>query len=322
MKRENDPHKDNPIVVMSFDFEMRWGVHEIYGMDESGYKKNLENCRPVVEFMLEELAQKNLRATWATVGALGTESWEEYFSLAPPAPKYENSNIAVRKRYASLDPKGRYHFAPDLVRLIVNTEGQELGNHTFSHLFFREPGVTAVDFLKDLAAVEKLWSERYGVTPVSLVFPRNQSAFLDKLKETSVKIWRGPEPAWFYDCTSRSKDTLIPKCCRLIDSINPWVRRASEPENGMLRASVFVRFSLPESLWNLQLARIKNELNKLMPGNVFHLWWHPHNLGFDLSKGLIRFGEIVDLICYTCENKGIVSRNMRDFFMCPNSVNK
>lgn len=309
---KNPDHRDCPAsVVLSFDFEMRWGVHDVYGLNFNGYRKNLENCRPVVLSTLKLLAERNLRATWATVGALGSNNWDEYFSLAPPPPSYIDPRLAVRKEYADLDPDGILHFAPDLIHQIVQTKGQELGSHSFSHLYFREPGVTATDFLADMAAVEKLWKERFGVVPISLVYPRNQSAFVNLLDQTSIGIWRGSEPAWFYDCTSQRSNTLLPKALRLVDSINPWVRRASRLKRGMVRASLFVRFELPEPLWRLQLKRIRNELLGLAPGEVFHCWWHPHNVGFEIKAGMARLTQVIDLIAESCITNKIVSTNMK-----------
>ncbi len=299
-------------VVLSFDFEMRWGVHDVYGLDFSAYRKNLENCRSVVLSTLNLLSERNLRATWATVGALGVNNWDEYFSLAPPAPAYVDTQLAVRKEYADLDPDGILHFAPDLIRQIVQTKGQELGSHSFSHLYFREPGVTPADFLADMAAVERLWRERFGVVPVSLVYPRNQSAFISLLDKTSIGIWRGTEPAWFYDCTTHRSNTLLPRALRLVDSINPWVRRASHLDKGMVRASLFVRFVLPEPLWKLQLKRIRNELIGLAPGDVFHCWWHPHNVGFELKIGIARLTQVLDLIAEASIRNKIVSMAMKD----------
>jgi hypothetical protein len=309
--------KNNPgggkSVVISIDFEMRWGVHDIYQLDFNAYRKNLENCRPIVLATLAMLADRKLRATWATVGALGLNGWDEYFAFAAPAPAYHNPRLLVRKEYAELDPNGVLHFAPDLIGRILATEGQELGSHSFSHLYFREPGVVPQDFIDDMEAVEKLWRDRYGVVPVSLVFPRNQNVFEDRLDDTSIKIWRGPEPAWFYDCTSQAENTFLPKALRLVDSVLPLVRRASYPERKMVRAGIFIRFGLPEFFWRLQLCKLGHELNRLSAGQILHLWWHPHNLGFDLNKGLSRLAQVLDLVSEACLTKMVVSRAMKDF---------
>ena len=76
----------SPLFVLSLDFELRWGVHDVYGVDISGYRENLEQERYAAPALLELLAQYDTRATWATVGAIGCESWDEYFARAPAAP--------------------------------------------------------------------------------------------------------------------------------------------------------------------------------------------------------------------------------------------
>ncbi len=300
-------------VVISIDFEMRWGVPDIHQLDFNAYRRNLENSRPAVQASLAMLAERNLRATWATVGALGARNWEEYWSLAPQMPAYGDPRLAVRKEYAGLDRAGRLHFAPDLVAAIARTPGQELGSHSFSHLYFREPGIRPEDFVADLKAVENLWRERFGVTPVSLVYPRNQSAFTDLLGATSIKTWRGPEPAWFYDRNTRRDNTTLARMLRLLDGVVPLFRRASRPEGRMLRAGMFVRFGLPEALWRLHLAKIGYELRRLGPGESLHLWWHPHNLGSDLPVGLKRLRQVLDRLSGACSAGGVASKSMGDF---------
>jgi peptidoglycan/xylan/chitin deacetylase (PgdA/CDA1 family) len=303
---------DKGAVVISIDFEMRWGVHDLYGLDMEPYRENIENVRQVVPDTLTMLDERGLKATWACVGALALHGWEEYFNLAPPPPKYVNSSLAVKHEYARLDPLGRLHFAPDLVRRIIETKGQELGSHTFSHLYFREPGVTAADFMADIEAVEKLWRDRFGLVPTSLVFPRNQSAFENLMTNTSIRTWRGPEAAWFHNCSEQNNNTLLPRLLRLVDSINPWIRRAAPVVNRMTKASLFVRFNLPDTLWRLHIKRIAGELRGIPPGSVFHIWWHPHNLGQKMPLRLARLEQILDLVSEACVRRGIVSKTMQD----------
>src|SRR5207249_8050134 len=118
-------------------------------------------------------------------------------SRAPRPPRYQNPALAISPRYAELDRTGQLHFAPELLRAIHATPGQELGTHTFSHVLMREPGVTADDITADLGAVSCLWRERFGAPPVSLVFPRNQVAFLPVIRACGIRAWRGHEPGWY-----------------------------------------------------------------------------------------------------------------------------
>ena len=83
------------------------------------------------------------------------------------------------------------------MRSIAAATGQELGTHTFSHLYLREEGVTAHDVAADLAATAELYRERFGTVPRSLVFPRNQCAFLDVIRASTIRVWRGNQKRWY-----------------------------------------------------------------------------------------------------------------------------
>lgn len=301
-----------PLVVLSLDFEMRWGVHDIYGLDFDLYRENIENVRLTVPILLKLFKERSLKATWATVGALCLSGWQEYYQRAPQNPDYLNKNLRIKEEYASLDPDGLLHFAPDLVDQVVATEGQELGNHSFSHIYFREPGVTKYNFLNEMKVVEQIWDERYGLKPVSLVFPRNQSAFLNCLKETSIKIWRGTEPTWYHGRNTQENNSKIPKLLRLIDSVNCLKQNASSIKGNMSRAGLFVRFNLPEGLWKLHIKRIYSEIRHLLPGDVFHLWWHPHNLGGNMKVRIPRLIQVLDLIAEGCSSKRVLSKSMKE----------
>src|SRR5688572_30050895 len=132
-------------VVFSVDFELRWGVHDVHGTNLDGYRGELEQGRENVPRLLGLFSSCDIHATWATVGAIGCKDWGEYFRRAPPPPRYANPAFAIKPEYADMDPDGHLHFAPDLVRAVCATPGQELGTHTFTHLYMGEPGVTAED---------------------------------------------------------------------------------------------------------------------------------------------------------------------------------
>lgn len=301
-----------PRVVVSVDFERRWGVHHRLGLNGDAYRAHLENTYPVVSGMLELFRARGIRATWAAVGALACRDWDEYFQRAPRSPAYQNPALAISPRYAELDRDGRLHFAPDLLRMVHATPGQDLGTHTFSHLLMGEPGVTAEDVQADLEAVARISRERFGAAPVSLVFPRNQWAFLTVVRSCGIRIWRGNETGWYYDCNETSKSRPVARARRLLDAVTPWRYHASPLEGDMTRATIFLRTSLPRPGWALHLARIRNELDALQPSQVFHIWWHDHNLGVDIRRRMARVEQICDMIAERCARGQLVSSNMKD----------
>ena len=293
-------------------FELRWGVHDVYGLNIDGYRENLENVYHVIPSMLKMFSDRNLKATWATVGAIGLSSWEEYFDIAPSPPEYKNKKLQINAQYADIDPKGKLHFAPNLVKMISETKGQELGSHSFSHLYFREEGVVVNDFIADSKTIKTLWEERYKVSPLSLVFPRNQVAFTSEFDNCGLKCWRGNEDIWYHETNTSITNNLSAKTFRFVDSINPWRRRSVKVEGANIRSSMFIRFNLPEPLWKLHVLRLKNELHTISSNNVFHIWWHPHNLGDNMPLRLHRLEIILDMVSEACQSNIVDSVCMVD----------
>ena len=39
-----------------------------------------------------------------------------------------------------------------------------------------------------------------------------------------------------------------------------------------------------------------NELKNLDSKQMFHIWWHPHNLGSNVNRSFCRLEQILDLI--------------------------
>ena len=287
-------------------------MHDSCGLDLNANRDNLERVREVVPALLRLFRSYEIRATWATVGAIGCTDWEEYFRRAPQPPDYKSVSLKVKPEYAALDPDGRLHFAPHLIEQIVGTPGQELGSHTFSHLYLREEGITAQDVAADLAAASALFRERFGVEPVSLVFPRNQAAFTETVSAAGIKIWRGNPGPWYYECEDSRHNGPLPRAMKLLDGINPLRRQAAPLQGDMTRATMFLRLGLPPLLWAAHRKRIENELNALRSGEIFHLWFHPHNVSPDMTLHLARVEQALELISQARERGTLTSRTMAD----------
>jgi hypothetical protein len=306
----------SPALVLSLDFELRWGRRDRLRYDMDAYRENLEGTREVVPRLLELFVERGLRATWATVGAVACRDWDEYFSRAPAPPRFTALASLDDRRFADLDPLGRLHFAPDLVGRVRRSPRQELATHTFSHLAMCEPGVFAGDVAADLTAVQRLWRD-IGAPPArSLCFPRNQAAFLDVVRMLSIRVWRGNPSPWYHR-RDRQRDPTAFRVLRFLDDVSPAARRATPLEGDMTRASLYLRVTLPDAAWRLQVARIRRELRGIQPGEIFHLWWHPENLGTDVARRLARVREVLDLVAESVTRGAIVSRTMQELVRLP-----
>jgi hypothetical protein len=300
-------------IIISLDFEMRWGVHHIYGADHEAYRTEIENVQHIVPLTLKMLEERNLRATWATVGAILLESWEEYLSIAPNAPNYKRKSLIFDQSFIDKNPIGEQYFAPKLVDLITNTEGQELGGHSFSHLYFDEEGVTENDFTNDTIALIKTFKQKLSLSPVSYVYPRNQVIYTQILSDNGFKTWRTNNNEWFHNANSNniSPKNLLAKILRVSDAVNPIIPFSSKSVKFQI-FTIFIRFPLPEPLWAAHLFKIRNLVSSLNRNNILHLWWHPHNLGNNLAQKSRRMEDVLDIVAEGCSGNTIRSSNMSE----------
>src|SRR3954451_1756469 len=85
-------------LVVSLDFELRWGVRDIYPEDGGAYRANLLGARAAIPRLLDLFTEHEVHATWATVGLL----------LASDRAEMERFHPAQRANYSDsrLDPFG------------------------------------------------------------------------------------------------------------------------------------------------------------------------------------------------------------------------
>jgi hypothetical protein len=288
-------------VVISLDFELRWGMADLLGADVAAYRDNLLGVREVVPRLLECFARRQVRATWATVAAVALESWEEYRALAPPVPLYLDRNHAPPDGLEQLDPRGELHFAPELVKLVAQAPGQELASHSFSHFFFGEAGFVRRDAEADAAAVAALFSRKFGRRPRSFVFPRNQVAFIDVLLAHGIEKVRTNPPGAVWNAPVGWREWAPLRALRFAQSFS-----AVEParcEGAAVPASAFVRLNLPEPLFRAHLAALANATRRLAERNVLHLWLHPHNLGDAPAERVRRLEHVLEAVAHAAKGE-------------------
>ncbi len=280
-------------LVVSLDFELRWGVYPRLRDQPDAYRKHLEGEREAVPGLISVFERAGIRATWAVVGAVGCDGWDEWEARSPGFPAYRDESLRWSRAYQDLDPSGRLHFAPDLVRAIQQASGQELASHTFNHIFLLEPGCTDDDVARDALAVNTLFADKFGGAPKSIVFPRNQLAKLEVLQRAGLESWRDV-PGVDYWVPGPNANAPKARLARMADSL---VRLGNRCAPGAeMRASHFVRFDLPWPLWKAHVRRIVEDARRLRDGDALHLWWHPHDLGGNVSQGLERVSELLDAV--------------------------
>lgn len=291
--------------VISLDFELLWGVRDIDSILPA-YNKNILGVWDALPKILDFFVKHKIHGSFATVGFLFAKNKHELVQFCPEIkPNYRNKNLSPYNGHFDLirtEEDNKLHFAPALIDLIIKTEGQEIGTHTFSHYYCLEAGQTKEQFEEDIRAAINI-AKTKGIQLKSIVFPRNQfnNEYLEIIKRLGITSYRGNEPLWFHKAASSNKNELFKRIFRLIDSyINisghhcsplPHATNKRHPVN--IPASRFLRpCSIRlKALEGLRLNRIKKSMTFAAKNDlVFHLWWHPHNFG-DNQKENFHFLE-------------------------------
>jgi peptidoglycan/xylan/chitin deacetylase (PgdA/CDA1 family) len=318
--------------VISLDFEIYWGVRDVIRLRD--YEGQLLGVQEVIPELLALFKKYQINATFATVGFLFFDSKEELLKNLPPKkPQYLNTRLSPYRGHfdsvgkdETVDP---FHFGKHLIQKIINSE-QEIGSHTFSHYYCLEKGQTKEDFKEDLAAAKKI-AEENGVELKSFVFPRNQynKAYLETCKEMGFTSFRGNERSWLFSSENFGTQVILRRPFRLLDSyLNLSGHNCyplAEIKNTFPVNIPSSRYLRPASkkfnrLEKLRLRRIKESMSfAAKQGMMYHLWWHPHNFGTNISsnisfleKILMHYQKLNRELNFESVSMGQLSKELRD----------
>ena len=286
-------------LIISLDFELLWGVRDFAGEKKAN---SILLTRQVVPKLLNLFQKYSIHATWATVGFLFFESRSALLTGLPKQkPDYVQHLLSPYESLASeLGDNERddpLHYAPSLIRQIIQTPHQELATHTFSHYYCLEEGQTPEDFEHDLQAALQA-AKRYEREIQSIIFPRNQynDSYLEVCAKNDILAYRGTESVWFRQSKKRqSHRQWYRRLMRLADAyINisgantyPIPSTNDRPVN--LPSSRYLR-PYSKRLEILEPLRLKRILSSLLyaaqAGKVFHLWWHPEDFSENVNDNL------------------------------------
>jgi hypothetical protein len=306
-------------LVVSIDLERFWGV---CGFQEpASYGAHVLGERDAILGTLALFRKYRIRATWATLGLLFCRDEEELLASLPhDRPHYAQAGISTYDYLALVrDPQYRpLFFLADELDRILDTPGQEVGCHTFSHFYCRQAGATREAFHADLLAFRAVAARR-GVVPVSFVFPQNQvqTEWLDILSETGFRSYRGNEASWMFQ-----GDQAAARLARGLDSLLPFGASHSygmpgpgpHPTPLNVPSSRFLRPVTGYPLVDeLRIQRIKAGIrHAARQREVFHLWWHPHNFGLRVPESLLGLELILQEFARQRDSKGMESLCMDD----------
>ncbi len=316
-------------LVISLDFELFWGMFDKVTLAK--YGPNVLGERTAIPRMLELFQKYGIHATWAGVGMLMARNKEELIAFLPPThlqPRYTDMKVSSYEylktheigENESDDP---YHFGPSLVKAILETPNQEYGNHTFSHYYCIDGHTNSPEiFARDLEA-HKAIAQTYGITTTSIIFPRNQMSdeALRVCHTYGIRAYRGNEDHFLYRPREDDKQSLMIRAFRLLDhyinisGYHTYTIENKKYEIINIPASRFFRpWSRALSLFEpIRMRRIKNAMTHAAKrGEIFHLWWHPHNVGINQEQNFKNLENILEHFTYLQKTYGMQSASMHD----------
>lgn len=300
-----------------------WGMFDVATKDGYG-RSNVENVPQAIYRMVNLFKKYDVHATIATVGMLMYNNKEELLADLPVVrPSYDIPNRSVYNGIIDDIKKQEelLFFQLPVVDSLKHENVIEIGTHTYCHYYCWEKGQTIQQFDADIQkAVEVARSN--GIELKSIIFPRNQvsSEHLKICAKYGITSYRGNSLKYFNEPKSKLESTKN-RICRLLDTyINIGgmtsvsyceIDTNEQPMN--LRASRMLRpYSHRLAYFEgLRLKRMKAEmLYAAMNGEMYHIWWHPHNFGANMEQN---FAFLEELLKYYKELK--VSYGMQSYTM-------
>lgn len=315
---------ENGKFIISLDFEIYWGVRDVVNLPD--YKNQLEGVRKAIPLLLEIFKKYNINATFATVGFLFFYTKKELISNLPEkVPVYLNSRLSPYadhfKSVGENENSDPFHLAGSLVEQI-KLSGQEIGSHSFSHYYCLEKGQSTEDFREDIIAAKRI-AAKNGIELKSFVFPRNQfnENYINICKEVGFTSFRGNENSWIFSSKTHGSVTSLRRPLRLLDSYLNLSGFNCYSSEDMRKYKIInipsSRFLRPYSksikpFENLRLKRITDSMDYASKnGLAYHLWWHPHNFGYNVSENFSFLEKILIHYKKLNEENNFESVNMR-----------
>jgi len=276
----------NGKFVISIDFEKYWGMRDFKSIES--LENRLLNVDDFILKLLKLFEKYEIHATWATVGFLFHRNKDELLKFIPSnKPNYKDFSLSPYPyiEQNSLEPTN-YHFADKIIKSIIKTDNQEIASHTYSHYYCLAEGQSLDEFKSDL----EMFNEVHN--PTTIIFPRNlvNETYLQVLPDYGINIYRGNEEHFIYQPIKSKVLVPVVRAIRLIDRyINLTghnTYKLGKISNNLLNipSSRLLALYLPKLklLEPLRLKRIKKGMNHAAKkGEVFHLWFHPHEMAND-----------------------------------------
>ncbi|HEX7043424.1 MAG TPA: hypothetical protein VF203_02305, partial [Burkholderiales bacterium] len=138
-----------------------------------------------------------------------------------------------------------------------------------------------------------------------------------------IRSYRGTEASWIHRGEPARTTTRSKRLCRLTDAYLPVTGSNVTPWSGLAEPGGLVnvpasRFLRPYSprlrrLEALRLRRIERAMRTAArAGEIFHMWWHPHNFGTYQDENLAFLQQVLEIYVDCRREYGMCSLSMAE----------
>lgn len=261
-------------LVISFDFELGWGVLESNAWrirEKSGIYSRLRQVLPILFASLKDL---ELPTTWAIVSSMLVENECDLRTEHLP-DSYRDSVIRFFR-----EARWETRCARDLIDKFHTVQHtSEICTHSSTHIYAEHPDITERSYIKDVADSIQVMEKYFGLETKTFVFPRDQDNYRAGIAEAFPMNFR-LNPSFCYD------NNLSGAFRRRIGFMLPFVptSRVAMGRFGEIYQTGSFFFNWPEgrgeAIKKMRVVLKKDVLiNRLKRGEgMYHIWLHPFNL--------------------------------------------
>ncbi|MCP4772061.1 MAG: hypothetical protein GY879_11705 [Planctomycetes bacterium] len=264
-------------LVISFDFELGWGV-----LDDPLWRRReqdglYQRMRPVLADLFRFLNERELATTWATVSSMTFEDTNDV--PVDHLPESYRQHVQEFCRSAAWETRCGTDLLDSWQQQLAPFS--ELCSHTATHLYAGYEGVTSEQYVKDVElSIERL-EQQYGAPIESLIFTRDQDDFRAEVSEKRVMNLRiGPQS---YGKASMGKlARMMRGATRFWQAIPASVIRNGEHGECLQSGSLYFNWSGGDFEY-LKRQQVRTQASRMLrqmqaDGGTYHVWLHPFNL--------------------------------------------
>ncbi len=260
---------DKGIATISFDCEAKWGMADL-SLDWTKDLTN-ENLVEAYEYILEILKKYNIPSTFAFVGAM-TETKDRFITLTEPLMKGRNHEQWLKPIFNQITKDDDGWFFPNIIELCKKDNMHEIASHGYTHIPFSS--LSEEEIIEEMKLI-KDWSLRNKINCKTLIYPRNDISYREKLNSYNIELYRSSPKLFNFKNFPKYVNTFFEELNIFKASEELDVDGLSIPGGVFINWKYGPRKIIPKTISNI---RYKNILNHAVKRNrVAHFWTHPHN---------------------------------------------